>query len=434
MNKSDVIIVGAGLAGLTAALVTAQAGKSVTLIAAGAGALSIGSGCIDLLGYCNGKAIQGDPWDAIATLPAEHPYQRIGIPAVQDALHFFTSLCAEQQWTLLPTKNCNHWLPTIMGTLKPSYLCPQSADGTALMRAKSVAVLGIEGIKDCQPELIVKQLQSYPHLQGKSFSYHLVPSPFGQTHRSVNALDIARYLDTADGLTWALQSLKALPVTADVLLIPPICGTHAHARVWTQLQQHLGCAVVEMLSIPPGVGGLRLRELFMQALRDYPVSIVENSRVGSAHIQDGHCTSLMGHSSSGVKEYCAKAFIIATGGFLGEGLIATPAKAREAIFDLPIAAPDEVADWSDPDIFGQHHFARMGVAVDASLRPVAPHEAHASTEPDTPHAADASGLLLRNVHFAGRILAGYDFASEKSGNGVALATAYHAAKQVLRYV
>lgn len=420
MNKSDVIIVGAGMAGLTAALVTAQAGKSVTILASGAGALSIGSGCIDLLGYCNGTAVQGDPWEAMATLPKEHPYQRIGIPAVQEAVRFFTTLCAERQWALLPTTNRNHWLPTIMGTLKPSYLCPQSADATALATAKSIAVLGIEGIKDCQPQLIIQQLQRYPHLQDKHYSHLLLPSPFGQTHRSINALDMARYLDTSDGLAWLLPKLKALHITADALLIPPICGTHAHTQVWGKIRQSVCCAVVEMLAIPPGVGGLRLRELFMQALRAYPVSMVENCRVSSAHVHDRLCKTLIGNSSSGTKEYSAKAYILATGGFLGEGLIASPGMVRETVFDLPIAAPTEVSDWSAPDIFGQHAFARMGVTVDTTLKAVAP-------------VSDAVPLL-RNVHFAGRILAGYDFASEKSGNGVALATGYHAAKQVLSYV
>lgn len=429
MSKSDIIVVGAGMAGLTAALVAAQAGKSVTLITAGAGALSIGSGCIDLLGYCDGAAVQGDPLKAIASLPAEHPYQRIGIPMVQEALNFFTHVCAERQWNLLPTNQGNHWLPTIMGTLKPSYICPQSADATALERAQSIAVLGIEGIKDCQPRLIAQQLQKYPHLRGKDFKHLHLPSPFGQTHRSINALDLARYVDTEAGLAWLLHSLKSLALKADALLIPPICGAHAHSHVYTQVQQTVNCAVVEMLSIPPGVGGLRLREIFLQALRAYPVNMVENSRVCSARVEGGQCMTLLGHSSSGSREYSAKAFIIATGGFLGEGLVASPGKAREVIFDLPITAPTEVADWSATDIFGQHCFSRLGVVVDARLKPVSPAGSDAS-----PYTPDATGALLGNVHFAGRILAGYDFASEKSGNGVALATGYHAAKQVLHYV
>jgi len=50
------------------------------------------------------------------------------------------------------------------------------------------------------------------------------------------------------------------------------------------------------------------------------------------------------------------------------------------------------------------------VKVDNKLRPV----------------DDAGNVLLENVFVAGKTLAGYDYCSEKSGNGVALATAYRA--------
>lgn len=427
MNKkaemSDVIVVGAGMAGLTAALTVAQAGKRVTLLAAGAGALSIGSGCIDLLGYVDGEAVQGDPLDAIAGLPPEHPYQVIGREAVQGAFHFFSQLCRARQWPLLPSIHKNRWLPTIMGTLKPSYLCPPSADGEALGQATRIGVVGIDGLKDCQPELICQQLRSYPHLQDKEYQCHTLPSPLGKTHRNINPLDLARHVDSPQGLAWLVDSLKALRCTAEVLLLPPLCGTQAHSKVWAALQESLGCKIVEMLSIPPGVGGLRLRALLMQALRDYPVNMVENTRVHSAQVADGHCRALRARSSFGEREYAAKAFIIATGGFLGEGLIATVGHAHEAIFGLPIDTPPQVEDWSAPDIFGQHNFARMGVRVNQRLAPLALNVA-----------GDTTQELYANVHFAGRILAGYDFAAEKSGNGVALVSAWHAAQQVLRHV
>lgn len=414
-RNTDVVVVGAGLAGLTAALISAQAGKSVTLLAAGAGALSIGSGCIDLLGYVEGKAVQGDPLDAIAILPPEHPYQVIGKKAVQDALNFFEQLCRAEQWPLLPTAHKNHWLPTIMGTLKPSYLCPPSSNGLSLAQARSVAVLGIEGIKDCQPELITQQLSKYPHLNDKEYTCLSLPSPFGKTHRNISPLDVARHVNTEQGLDWLIRSLKALRFTADVLLLPPICGTRASSTIWTSLQQQLGCKVVEMLSIPPGVGGLRLRELLIRALSKYTVTIVENTRVHSAHTDKGRCTAVVATCSTGSTEYRADAFIIATGGFLGEGLTAKATSAQECIFKIPVVGPEKVEDWSAPDIFGQHAFARMGVRVNSRLAPVG---------------ADTQELFS-NVHFAGRILGGYDFASEKSGNGVALATGWHAAKQVV---
>ena len=72
--------------------------------------------------------------------------------------------------------------------------------------------------------------------------------------------------------------------------------------------------------------------------------------------------------------------------------------------------PENTEEWSSPSIFGDSLFARMGVKVNDALKPV-----------------DAEGnVILNNVRFAGRILGGYDFATEKSGHGVALATGWHA--------
>ena len=104
---------------------------------------------------------------------------------------------------------------------------------------------------------------------------------------------------------------------------------------------------------------------------------------------------------------------------MGGGFASEPGVAREAIFGLPLClpnggVPDDPTDWSDPDIFGSHPFAMMGVAVDDALRPV----------------DDTGAPRLENVHFAGRSLGGYDFSTEKSGNGVALATGWHAAQHV----
>ena len=56
--------------------------------------------------------------------------------------------------------------------------------------------------------------------------------------------------------------------------------------------------------------------------------------------------------------------------------------------------------------------SKTGVRVDATLRGV----------------NESGNVVLENVYVAGRNLSGYDFCFEHSGNGVALASAYKAAK------
>ena len=421
-SHADVVIVGAGLAGLTAALTASRRGKSVTLLAFGAGALSIGSGCVDLLGYVRTpegsmQPVSGPVLDALDSLPAEHPYSLMGKQAVREALDSFTAFCAEQGLRLSSAKGgVNHRLPTIMGTLKPSWLCPPSADPAPLFAAQRIVVAGIEGIKDCQPGLILQQLRRYPALADKDFSEAMLLSPFGKTHRNITPLDVARFVDTPKGQEWCVEALRPFAHGKDCVLLPPICGSGlaGGSQVWQALRQRLGCELVEMLSIPPGVGGLRLRNALLALLRKAQVRVVENVQVTGALVEGGRCSALIATAEGKERAHEGSAFIIATGGVQGGGIATAPGKATETIFGLPVDAPTDPAAWSAADIFGAHPFACMGVKTNARLAPV-----------------DAAGEeVLHNVHFAGRSLAGYDFAAEKSGNGVALVTGWHAAQQV----
>ena len=80
---SDVVVIGAGLAGLTAALRLARAGKSVTLTTKGPGGLQLSQGTVDILGYTPERVTA--PLDAVAAVSSEHPYASIGADAVAKA-------------------------------------------------------------------------------------------------------------------------------------------------------------------------------------------------------------------------------------------------------------------------------------------------------------------------------------------------------------
>jgi len=104
MKPSDVLVAGSGMAGLIAALAAATRGKKVCIAARGAGALAIGGGCVDLLGYVNNEIVRGNPLEAITALPSNHPYRLVGAEAVREAYEKafadepFVDLLPEGQW------------------------------------------------------------------------------------------------------------------------------------------------------------------------------------------------------------------------------------------------------------------------------------------------------------------------------------------------
>ena len=86
----DLLVIGAGLSGLCAALTAAEEGQSVRIVAKGMGALHWGAGSLDLNGYLPGAALAtDDPLGAIATLGNDHPYQIAGKEAIGASLERF---------------------------------------------------------------------------------------------------------------------------------------------------------------------------------------------------------------------------------------------------------------------------------------------------------------------------------------------------------
>ena len=69
-RATEVLVVGAGMAGLCAALAAAQAGSRVELLSNGVGSLAISGGSVDLLGAVGGDSVDL-PWAAMAMLPPE---------------------------------------------------------------------------------------------------------------------------------------------------------------------------------------------------------------------------------------------------------------------------------------------------------------------------------------------------------------------------
>ena len=410
-RKSDIVVVGSGIAGMTAALTAAQSGKSVTLLTYGAGTLAISSGCIDVLGYQNGVRVT-DPFEAMASLPAEHPYSLIGgAETVREALDWLKVVCRKGGIDMAhAAEEGNHRLVTVMGTLKPSYLCPDSFNPECLKDVHRAAVVTVENMKDVHPGLIIEQLHRYKEFAGKEFMEAVLPCPIEHAHRNITPLDIARHVETPEGMKWLEKSLAPYAKLYPVLLLPPICGMKHSQQIWNQLCSALKVKIVEMVSIPPGVAGLRMREVLKKALNAAGVYMVESAEVVRAEVEEGVCKAVYSLTANGECGWDADEFIIATGGLLSGGIETAPGKAWESIFRLPLDAPADTEAWSSPDIFGSSFFASMGVKVNSDLKPL-----------------DAEGnVALSNVRFAGRVLGGYDFAAEKCGQGVALATGRYA--------
>jgi glycerol-3-phosphate dehydrogenase subunit B len=176
-------------------------------------------------------------------------------------------------------------------------------------------------------------------------------------------------------------------------------------EAWRSLQDRLERPVFEVPTLPPSVPGMRVAKALRDRLRRARGRLVLNNVVIGAERSGSRLTSL--RVRVGLREVTQPAdwVVLATGGFASAGLeLDSHWHAREVALDLPVSGVP-AAERFTPSYFDDHPMGRAGVAVGRDLRPEG----------------------VENVLVVGATLAGAQPWKEKSGDGISLATGYHAA-------
>jgi len=415
MKKTDMIVIGGGVSGMISAIAAAKRGKKVTLLRYGLGAFEIGGGLIDIMAYPQDRKVCSAIKYSMDKIGEEHPYHKLGLSAVEEAIKFFLELSKEENFAYEGSTEKLHWVPTAVGTMKPTGLYTKTFNGQILKDLDTIYLVDFKGLKDYYAKLTEKNLRK---IFGEDKVYKVVTvDPHMEDAvggRDIMIMDIARWLDTAEGLAECSKQLKQLVKANAAIVFPQVLGTKPDYTVYETLKAQLQCELTETLSIPPSAAGMRLSEMLHNCARKYGVKIIENAKVIDSIIKEGVCEAVVVSGVGKEHTYYAEQFVLATGGFYGSGLeVLGVKKIKEPIFDLPITLATNMDKWENLEFFSEKKqpFAMAGIQVDHTMRPMN-------------HNGDQ---VLNNVFVVGRNLSGYDFCFEKSGNGVALASAYQAA-------
>jgi glycerol-3-phosphate dehydrogenase subunit B len=414
--ESSVLVIGGGLAGLTSAIAAARAGAGVRLVSYKQSTLRNASGLVDVLGYTpDGEGPLVDPYDAIPALPDEHPYRTVGVSGVRDAMGLFDDVAPDYRGD---HTDRNALLPTHGGTVKPTARYPAGASAGVASDDRDVLLVGFDSLVDFDAPHAAAHLNA----AGVPFEARGVTVEFpGDLRADAKVTRYAKLLETnADvtvrGRDRPVREALAARVNPELEIgervgFPAILGLDRPGRVREALAGKLGTDVFEVPMGPPSLPGIRLEDALFDALDAAGAGIETGNPVVDYEGEDRIERVLVEKNGARIP-YVADQYVLATGGLVGKGVESDREGVHEPVFDCHVPHPDDRYDWFDGEAFGDHPFARFGVPTDDDLRPTGPEET----------------AEFENLRAAGSVLGGYDFAAEKSGSGVSIATGYAAGR------
>ncbi len=415
----DVIVIGAGLAGLMAAEAAQNQGARVLVLARGMGSLPLTTGCIDGLAYSpQTENILSSPLAALPRLAHEcprHPYTVLGREKILKALAHFNEFTQQIGLPYAGNFGSTLLLPTPLGTFHPSCLVPETMKQGNLCLPGPALLVGFRGLKDFSPFLAAENLNCL-YAQGKissSFRAELLERP-NLDGKAINSFNLSRAFDEEDFRKVFAEKVRPILNSGERLGLPAVLGFHSPCEALEDLKERLKADVFEIPMPPPSVPGIRLFRKFQIYLQEKGVRLILGLSTLTPHRESKEVIGFSFGFSENNPIYTASAIVLATGKFVGGGLDSDRGRIYETLLDLSVAYPKNRRQWFSPRLLAAEGqpFNRFGVEVNESLQPVDPE----------------GRVLYANLFAAGAILAQADSMSEKSGGGIALSTGYWAGK------
>ncbi len=411
-TQNDVLVVGAGLAGLTAVWQLATQQKKVRLVSKGWGATHWHSGCIDVLGYYPVDQPQPvkSPGVTLAKLIADqpqHPYALVGVAGVEAALKAFQALCAEADYPLHGSLDKNWLLPSAVGTFRPTCLAPETMIAGDLRRDDPMLIVGIQQLVDFYPNIIAENLAK----QGVDAAHLMLDLPRLAQRNFNTPTIIGSLMEQADFRADLVQRIKPKLGKARRVGLPAILGRKPSLAIKNDLEKQLGVPVFEIPGLPPSLPGMRLHAVLMQAIERAGGRVYHGLEGVGIESDGGRVTAVFTEAAARHKPHRFDRYVVTTGGILGGGIVTNQhGAAREVVFDLPVALPESRQDWFEQDFMDPkgHPVYRAGLTVNAQFQPL-----NGGSQP-----------VYDNVYAAGTTLSHSEVIRERSFEGVALATGF----------
>ncbi|HEX2153374.1 MAG TPA: anaerobic glycerol-3-phosphate dehydrogenase subunit GlpA [Acidimicrobiia bacterium] len=401
----DVVVVGGGLGGLSAAWHATLAGASTVVVTKGLGSLIWHTGCVDVLGYLAGfdEPVES-PAAALDRLPADHPYAIVGRDALSRAIAGFRTLTEDGGYPLEGSLESNHLLPTALGAARPTCLAPSTMTAGDLRRRDPMLIVGLEGFSDLYPRMVAHNLNALG-IPARGVS---IDVPTVRRRRFVTATILASFFEREAFRSEVIDALARTGENASRIGFPAVLGLDRAPEVVADLSQRLGAEVFEIPTLPPSVPGIRLQNILRRAIGARGGKVLDNVEAVGIDAAGQSGISVITEAAARRQRFRGHSVVLATGGILGGGIFgSSDGRLSETVAGIEVSDVGSRLDWFGRRVGEYHPVFQAGVETSSDLRPRA----------GSPHP---------NVFVAGGLLAGADPIREGSLEGIALATGYAA--------
>lgn len=432
MINYDVIIIGSGIAGYSAALRCLENGLKTAIVSSGQSALHFSSGSIDLLSNSPlTNQLVRNPWEEISDLESKlptHPYAKLGKNTIRQAMEWFQTTITNAGIPMqhLPSEE-NHFRITTLGTLKSTWLSQPYVKKFDFycgntQNIERIIMVSIDGFRDFQPQIAKDTLQHNPAFNNIPIKVVKISlNAFKQINRNPNdfrSIDISRVLRNDPHFQEFADQLTTVATPKDLVMLPAILGNGDGLQLMQKLSQYTHLKFHEVPTMPPSLLGIRIEDALMRAFITNGGTLHKGDEVLRGDFESQGDTLQLKHihtKKMGDITLSADHFILASGSFFSKGLIANRQNVIEPVFGLDIAETDDRSTWHNKDFFTQepHKFLSFGAKTDEQFVP------------------SINGQKINNLMCAGSILSGYNPIAHGCGGGVAISTAYAAVEKIM---
>ena len=417
MPSADVVVIGAGLSGLSSGIALAESGASVFVAAKGMAATHWAHGAMDLAAPPRAEsARQGLRWLAA---DERHPYRLLAgeLDGALEALHVRLAGAGLPYSGDLDTPFTP--MPTPIGGVRPVSVVPagQLAATRPWQPDEGLVFVGFDRYRDAWAHYAARNaaMAPWPPARPAAIRGINVELPSLDRLRNLSSLDLARFFDDPRWRGAALAAIRAALPREGIwrLALPAVLGLERHDEALRDAERVLEHPVFEVPGVPPSVPGLRLFEALRGRLLaaggrfQFGFPVVGVDRAGE------RVTAVHTESASRSLRLAADRFVLASGGLASGGLRGLrDGTLRDTVFGFTVPGPAR-SGWFGDDLIGAGHpIEEAGFLVDDELRPI-----------------DGSGTpIVENVHVVGSALGGMRYLDERCGDGVAIASAARAAR------